>query len=530
MATEWAVVDTLLGQGLSAYGEGNFLTFDSSGTAPAISSNGVDWTAASPFPTGSWRGGAYGMGLFIIVGDGGVSATSADGGATWTAGSGLPNEDYDSVSASDGLFVAVGSDGSADARVQQSTDGGVSWVTSGIAIDVFSVAEYVNGRHVIISDNSIYNSIDGSSWTAAATVAAPVARGIAHGNGTYVLLLASGATLRSTDLITWTAGTNLGAGAWTGITYQAGEFIAVASSAVEETQSSADGITWAPFDTGLGHNGYTSMIGAGEHVFLFVVLTSIIVSNGEFVPPGTPELIPPTQPLPVEPLHPSIVDCLDHEAQAVSRLLVQFKESSKLQGYIKALMSEANFLECELVAVLAERGIDTSSGTQLDVIGEIVGQPRGVVDAGLLTFFGYAGAPTGVAGYDGDARYLGGNESPIGIRLLTDGEYRLFIRARIAKNQSKGNINSLVDMVTFLINSTAFVLFDGPGPAEFTLGFDIGTLSANDKVFLTDSDLIPKPAGVAINLFEYPTAGAFGYVGAAGVIAGYDVGQYIGSF
>ena len=128
------------------------------------------------------------------------------------------------------------------------------------------------------------------------------------------------------------------------------------------------------------------------------------------------------------------------------------------------------------------------------------------------------------------SRYRSEGETTTGTRLLTDDEYRLFIKARIAKNQSKGNINSLVDLIVFIVGSEGFILFDGPGPAEFTVGFDVGTLSANDKVFISQSNLLPKPAGVGLNLFEYPANGAFGYVGAPGDIAGYDVGQYIETF
>lgn len=95
---------------------------------------------------------------------------------------------------------------------------------------------------------------------------------------------------------------------------------------------------------------------------------------------------------------------LDHEAQAISRLLTQFREAPKLQGYSKALMSEANPIECALIDTLAGRSIDTATGAQLDIIGEIVGQAREVVDASLLTYFGYGDAdtctaPAGFGGY-----------------------------------------------------------------------------------------------------------------------------------
>jgi len=102
------------------------------------------------------------------------------------------------------------------------------------------------------------------------------------------------------------------------------------------------------------------------------------------------------------------------------------------------------------------------------------------------------------------ARYISLCEDTTGSRLLTDDEYRLFIKARIAKNQSKGTINSIVDMISFVVGSTDFAVVDGIDPAEFTVTFDSGALTGNDIIFITQSDLIPKPAGVTLNVVENP--------------------------
>ena len=533
---------------------------NASGQYPGIKNSGGRWAAVD----------STGNGDQIIY---------SDDGEVWNiATTPSSNNLKDIAGDGNGFWVAVGNNAEG---TMYSTDNAETWQwsASGISSQLLSVLH--DGSQFVACGSTffdpIYTSPDGLVWTDHAfPINNASLEAIAFDGTTYIVVGSAGLTASSTDLSTWTTvtlpqsvncesvthtgtvgqfvlagssqtdriwrSTNSGAswsavdsgGSWSSISKGvSGELLVGGKNSSIYRYSDDGGLTWSGSITGNGSVNlsmsyfaglWVSVSGSGVNPIL------AISTSGEFVPPETPDPKHPTQPLPVATLNPTKVVCRYHQAQAMSRLLVQFSESATLQGYIKALMSEANFLECELVAVLAERGIDTASGVQLDVLGEIVGQPRGVVDAGLLTFFGYAGAPTGVAGYDGGARYLGGNESPIGIRLLTDGEYRLFIRARIAKNHSKGNINSLVDMVTFLVNSTAFVVFDGPGPAEFTVGFDVGTLTANDKVFLTDSNLIPKPAGVAINLFEYPAAGAFAYAGAAGVIAGYDVGQYIGSF
>ncbi len=156
----------------------------------------------------------------------------------------------------------------------------------------------------------------------------------------------------------------------------------------------------------------------------------------------------------------------------------------------------------------------TDSGTTWgDITNNISGQEGIVYSSGLLvTASSTAAAATslstsGVLGCTilGDpARYISLGEDPTGSRLLTDDEYRLFIKARIAKNQSKGTINSIVDMIAFVVGSTDFAVVDGIDPAEFTVTFDSGALTGNDIIFITQSDLIPKPAGVTLNVVENP--------------------------
>lgn len=420
MAIFWTVEDALLGEQLSAFGDGNFLTF--SDGAGAISSDGAAWSGVV-FPSGNWKAGAYGVGKFLVVGDNGISETSIDGGTTWVTQSGLPIEDYLSVSGGPGLFVAVGDTGSANERAQQSSDG-ENWVTSGHAVTNFSLAKYVNGRHVVAAhlggNIQVYNTVDGSSWSALSTTAliGAIPRGIAFGGGLYVMLMDNGQTLTSTDLMTWAVGSVGVAGVWRDIEHDGSQFVAISSGGSAKARSSADGLSWAD-DSPAPSQDWRSLISAGTSLFLFSSTT--ISSSGAFIPP-------------------------------------------------------------------------------------------------LCTILGDA------------ARYRSEGETTTGTRLLTDDEYRLFIKARIAKNQSKGTINSLVDLISFLIGSTGFTVLDGNAPARFSVAFDVGTLTANEKVFIGQSDLIPKPAGVGLTLFEYPANGAFAYAGAPGDVAGYDVGQYIDTF
>ena len=226
---------------------------------------------------------------------------------------------------------------------------------------------------------------------------------------------------------------------------------------------------------------------------------------------------------------------IDHNAQAISRLLTQFSEAFVLQDYIKALLSEANPLEQVFCDILDQRTIDTATDFTLDVIGALVGQSRVLIDATLLVYFGYVGALNADSYGDANdssigARYRSDGEDTTGNRTLTDDEYRLFIRARIARNQSNGSINSVAELSAFLAGIDFVLVTDGLEPATFSLGFG-EKLDANTKTLIANSDLIPKPAGVRISdLYDFQTENPFGYAGAAPNVKGYDVGEYAESF
>jgi len=219
---------------------------------------------------------------------------------------------------------------------------------------------------------------------------------------------------------------------------------------------------------------------------------------------------------------------IDHEEVAVSRFATQFTQTVKLKGYTLALMSEANNLEAALCELLELRSIDTAFGANLDIIGRLVGQPRVLINATQLSYFGFQGAAGALGFGDEDDSSIGGifngGESTTGLRTLTDVEYQLFIRARIAKNHSKGTIEEIISQALFLTGAVLIVL--GEGDAEISLG--IGKiLTENEKVLIKDNDLIPKPAGVLLNiLFQFDPELVFGFDGAIPNVQGFNQGQF----
>lgn len=79
----------------------------------------------------------------------------------------------------------------------------------------------------------------------------------------------------------------------------------------------------------------------------------------------------------------AITEILDHQSQALDRLLQQYKESSRLRGTINDLAAHTQIAETTFFDLIESRFISTSAGIQLDRIGELVGlvRPSGMSDA-----------------------------------------------------------------------------------------------------------------------------------------------------
>lgn len=207
---------------------------------------------------------------------------------------------------------------------------------------------------------------------------------------------------------------------------------------------------------------------------------------------------------------------IDHKKQAVSRLAVQFSESTNFIDYITTLLTEADTLEEVFQSIIDERFIDTAIGVQLDVLGAIVGQPREFIGADIFGYFGFAVNPaSGSFGSLLDPslgerfRILG--EPITGIRILTDDEYRLFIRSKIIANKTLSTPEDIIAQISFLFATEQVIFQDGD--TEYTVS--IGrVLSSEEKSVLFNTDIVPKTAGVRVNyIVNYDFNDFFGFQG-----------------
>ena len=191
---------------------------------------------------------------------------------------------------------------------------------------------------------------------------------------------------------------------------------------------------------------------------------------------------------------------IDHKSLAESRLATQYRDSLKLIAYIKALLHEADTLESVFRDLLENRWIETATGVNLDILGSIVGQTREFIDAEIFDYFGFADNPIAqsfgtLADVGIGGRFRAVDEATQGIRLLTDDEYRLFIKARIIRNTTSSTPEEIITQFRFLFDSPIVIIREGlKASYEISIG---RRLSLNEKSIISQTNIVPKTAGVS---------------------------------
>ena len=228
----------------------------------------------------------------------------------------------------------------------------------------------------------------------------------------------------------------------------------------------------------------------------------------------------------------------DYLAEARGRITQQWVDKDIIDRYLQLLIDQQESIQQVFKDLIQKRSIDEATGATLDIIGEIVGQPRELISADLFNFFGFQGAlkadtfgdfsiPTIGSKFYDFGTPLGGNV------LLDDATYRLFIKAKILKNRTASTPEEFLAFINFLFGTgTTAILAEGE--AEYTILFG-RELSPFEQVLLNyvsnsqgyPSRLIPKTVGVRINFGWFLAENYFGFQGAPGAKG---FGEFTGTF
>lgn len=218
-------------------------------------------------------------------------------------------------------------------------------------------------------------------------------------------------------------------------------------------------------------------------------------------------------------------ETIDYLSEARSRYTEQFKypETPIFDKYVQVLLGGKIELQEVFRQLMQERSLDTAVGVNLDNIGEIVGQPRTLLNVDVFEFFGFKGVPN--AGSFGNlydpsvgAIFWDNTKPRFGNITLSDDIYRIFIKAKIAKNSTHATPEEVMDFTNFIFSTTGSTI-QYEGKAAYTLfvgklltSFERSLLNYKQVTDSYTANLLPQPLGVKVNYGNFDVSNFFGFL------------------
>ena len=152
-----------------------------------------------------------------------------------------------------------------------------------------------------------------------------------------------------------------------------------------------------------------------------------------------------------------IITPVNIDEQSISRLTSLFKDDEVQKSLLQTLNTPYVELQNDLIFLVDNMlNIDVATGSHLDIIGNLIGQPRELIDFDTERYFGFQGShlaetfgtlsDPNVGGYWNSFSHMNVGRS----RRVSDELYRRLIRARSIKNNTNCSMNDLVEVVNLL--------------------------------------------------------------------------------
>lgn len=236
------------------------------------------------------------------------------------------------------------------------------------------------------------------------------------------------------------------------------------------------------------------------------------------------------------------VDYLD---QARKRYTTQFTDKVVFDKYVQLLIYAQTELSSVFKDLMQLRSLDTAVGAQLDILGDIVGQSRLLLNADAYGFFGFIGVNNArtfgsVGDPQGGGLFYNLGDPKGGNILLDDDTYRLLIKAKIYKNSTASTPEEFIQVINLVFGTTTTQITElGNASINVLIGRNLSTLERSLLTYVDDSlgydsRFIPKTVGVKVNYGSYDSNNFFGFSevpGAKGfgddprkIISGYGMG------
>ena len=215
---------------------------------------------------------------------------------------------------------------------------------------------------------------------------------------------------------------------------------------------------------------------------------------------------------------------------ARQRVTDQFKAKPVMDKYLQLLVEGKEELQTVMKDVMTLRSIDTAVGVQLDVIGNIVGRPRGLVSAELFTYFGFDGATNGGSFGSVTDPSVGAPWYSIGAptglsRPPSDEEYRIILKAKIIKNRTLSRPEDIIEAYRFLFGASKVTITElGHAAVRIGIGKILSSVERGLLFGLNGAGtLLPKTVGVEYTYSEFQSDRVFATEGFPGGIGTGDL-------
>lgn len=198
---------------------------------------------------------------------------------------------------------------------------------------------------------------------------------------------------------------------------------------------------------------------------------------------------------------------------AQDRLAYQYRDSTKLKALIDLLVGEVVLIRDAIVTMESIRRIDTAEGDGLDIIGEILGQPRELWGIVALEFFalhdGLGGPAAEGFGDLSDAsagrRFRSVNEAEAANRALGDSEYRKLLHAKVLRNRSQARPEDIIDSIHAVLGETTEVVI---AIASSTVDATVQRILSDEEIAILNAEtgirgqipVIPRPVGIPLTV------------------------------
>lgn len=177
-------------------------------------------------------------------------------------------------------------------------------------------------------------------------------------------------------------------------------------------------------------------------------------------------------------------------------IIWQYRTKPKALGTIRAIYKETDLTFQNTIQIADILNIDTATGYALDLVGRHIGVSRVLPTAIAKEYFGWVEDDRSLSFGIGEFyRYGDSLSSSV---VLSDSDYRFFIRARITKNYQTGTIENIVKSIQFVVGNHSNVI----DIQNMTMNIIVNSDKLNSLTLyaISKMDILVRPIGV---MYEY---------------------------